>query len=291
MRMANIRLNHEDRVAVEVQNRLVCLPSVMHDTTLTSTDDVILACGGENRPRLLNDIAHIAESLPEVDPNQVLYRPAVIKPSKIFCIGLNYKRHAEETGSPIPTVPVVFGKFNNALAAHLDMIRIPHESNQVDYEVELTIVIGRRCHRVSSSDALTYVFGYTVANDVSARDLQNRTSQWLLGKSCDRFAPLGPFLVTADEIADPGQLPIGLRLNGSLRQNSTTADMIFSCPALIEYLSSVWTLEPGDVILTGTPEGVILGHPEPERVWIGPGDRTEAYIGQLGTLTNTFVED
>ncbi len=288
MRYFNIRWRKEDRVAIATDQGLVCLPSSLDGHPLASIEDIIAAehsFGPGPFAEHLRDPATVL--LAESDLG---YRPVVERPSKIICIGLNYRQHAEETHAPIPEIPVVFGKFSNTLTGHGAVIELPQAGHQVDYEAELAIVMGRRCRRVSRETALQHVFGYAVANDVSARDLQNATSQWLAGKSLDGFCPIGPGVTTADEVGDPNRLQIQLTLNGELRQNSNTSDMIFSCATLIEYLSRIWTLEPGDVILTGTPQGVILGRPESERVWIRSGDRTEAIIEKLGTLSNSFIQ-
>ena len=208
-------------------------------------------------------------------------------PGKIICIGLNYRRHAAESGMAVPATPVLFSKFNNTLTGHGQPVAIPPDTQQVDYEAELAFVIGRRCRHVAEADALDVVFGYCNANDVSARDLQFLTSQWLLGKTSDGFLPLGPLLVTADEIPDPGQLRITCTVNGELRQDSNTADLIFSVPQIISYLSRYMTLEPGDVISTGTPEGVALGRAD--KPWLQPGDVVTVAIDGLGELTNQII--
>lgn len=215
--------------------------------------------------------------------------PCLPHPGKIICVGLNYRKHAVETGSPIPEYPVLFNKFSNAITAGGRPIELPEASNMVDYEVELAIVIGKEAKHVPESGALDYVFGYCAANDVSARDLQLRTSQWLLGKSCDGFCPIGPYLVTADEVPDPNALALRSTVNGELRQNSNTSDMIFDCKAIIAYISRHMTLEPGDVILTGTPEGVVMGYPKDRQVYLRDGDEVTVEIEGLGRLTNRFV--
>ncbi|WP_367306503.1 fumarylacetoacetate hydrolase family protein [Alicyclobacillus acidocaldarius] len=213
--------------------------------------------------------------------------PPVTRPQKILCVGLNYRKHAEESKMPIPSSPVYFAKFANSLAAHRDEIAIPEVAREVDYEVELVAVIGRRCRNVAEEEALGAVFGYTIGNDLSARDLQMRASQWLYGKAIDGFAPLGPYIATADEVGDPQRLGLRLYVNGDLRQNSSTADMIFSVAQVIADLSRIMTLEPGDLIYTGTPEGVILGREE--KVWLKPGDEMACEIDGLGRLENRLV--
>lgn len=215
--------------------------------------------------------------------------PAILQPQKIICVGLNYRKHAEESGMKVPEEPILFSKFANALAGHMEDIELPSESRQVDYEAELAIVIGQRTRNVAREEALENVFGYCCANDLSARDLQFRSSQWLLGKSSDGFAPIGPYLVTADEITDPNHLTIRTLVNGEVRQNSNTSDMIFHCDEIISYISRHMSLEPGDLILTGTPEGVIMGLPDTERLWLKDGDIVTIEIEQLGSLTNRMI--
>ena len=180
---------------------------------------------------------------------------------------------------------VLFSKFNNALSAHKQEIDLPKNAEHFDYEAELIIVIGKEASNISKEDALSYVFGYTVGNDLSARDLQFRSGQWLLGKTCDQFAPTGPYLVTADEL-DPTNLDIELKVNGEVKQSANTRDMIFDCATIVSYLSQHMTLKPGDIIFSGTPDGVILGYPEEQRVWLKSGDEVQVTIENIGTLTN-----
>ncbi|MGO4348623.1 fumarylacetoacetate hydrolase family protein [Paenibacillus sp. MCAF9] len=222
----------------------------------------------------------------------ITFGPCVTEPGKIICIGLNYRKHAHETNAPIPAYPILFNKFDNTVAAHGEDIPLPTKvTSQVDYEAELVIVIGKKTKYVEKEQALEHVFGYCCVNDLSARDLQMRTQQWLLGKSLDKFSPLGPYLVTADEIADPNNLSIGCTVNGEVRQQSNTSDMVFSCDEIVSYVSQHMTLSPGDIILTGTPEGVVLGYPEEKRVWLKAGDTVTIEIEKLGSLTNRFVEE
>jgi len=220
------------------------------------------------------------------------FGPCVTRPNKIICVGLNYRKHAEETNAPIPKYPILFNKFNNTLAGAGDDIPLPlRVSSAVDYEAELVIVIGKEAKYVSKENALDHVFGYCNVNDLSARDLQMRTAQWLLGKSLDKFSPLGPYLVTADEVGDPNALDIRCIVNGEVRQNSNTSDMIFHCDEIVSYISQHMTLVPGDIILTGTPEGVVLGLPEEQRVYLKPGDVVTIEIEKLGSLTNRMVAE
>jgi len=213
--------------------------------------------------------------------------PCVGTPEKLICIGLNYKRHARETGMAVPETPVLFSKFNNTLAATGEPIPLPENAVQYDYEVELGVVIGKEARYVGAAEALDYVFGYFTVNDMSARDLQFRTSQWLLGKTPDKFFPTASYLVTADEVGDPQNLGLSCWVNGELRQNSNTADMIFSVAEIISYISQYMTLKPGDVISTGTPEGVVMGMPE--KYWLKPGDEVVVEVEGLGKCTNRMV--
>jgi 2-keto-4-pentenoate hydratase/2-oxohepta-3-ene-1,7-dioic acid hydratase in catechol pathway len=210
-----------------------------------------------------------------------------VQPGKILAIGRNYVDHAMEEGAPPPAAPLIFTKLPNALSAHDAPIVLPAISQQVDFEAELAVVIGRRAKRVSQADALDYVFGYTLINDVSARDLQFSDGQWVRGKGLDTFAPLGPFITTRDEIADPHQLKIEGRLNGHVMQSSNTGKMIFKVPDLVSYISQGITLEPGDIIATGTPEGVGVFRKPP--IFLKPGDVFEVEIEGLGALHNQVV--
>jgi 2-keto-4-pentenoate hydratase/2-oxohepta-3-ene-1,7-dioic acid hydratase in catechol pathway len=214
-----------------------------------------------------------------------------IVPVSIPCIGLNYRHHAAESGAPIPQHPVLFHKAVSALQNPGDAIEIPTKlaSQQVDYECELAVVIGKRCKNVSKADALSYVLGYTCANDVSARDWQREWggSQWCRGKTFDTFCPLGPCLVTADEIPNPNALQIKTVVNGEVLQDWNTNDMIFDVPTLIEFLSGSTTLLPGTVILTGTPHGVGMARKPPR--WLQGGDSVTIEIERIGKLTNPVV--
>jgi 2-keto-4-pentenoate hydratase/2-oxohepta-3-ene-1,7-dioic acid hydratase in catechol pathway len=212
---------------------------------------------------------------------------AVPAPGKIICIGLNYRRHAEESKLPVPTTPILFSKYHDTIAAHNEAIPFPKAAVEIDYEAELVAVIGKEARNVSEAEALDYVLGYCNGNDVSARDLQMKTSQWLLGKTLEKFMPIGPYLVTADEVGDPQALGIRLWLNGELRQNSNTSDMVFSVAEVISYISQYIPLQPGDIISTGTPEGVVLGMAE--KKWMQPGDQMTVEIDRLGALTNTLI--
>jgi len=246
---------------------------------------------GETALKALRDrIASADLSAYTLDEDRLKFGPCVPNPGKIICVGLNYRKHAEETGAAVPEHPILFNKFSNAIAANGADVPLPKYSSKIDYEAELGIVIGKRTQDVSREQALNYVFGYCNANDLSARDLQVRTSQWMLGKSLDFFLPLGPYLVTADEIENPNDLNIRCLVNGEVRQNSNTSDMIFRCDEIISYVSKYMTLEPGDIILTGTPEGVVLGYPETEQVYLRDGDTVAVEVEKLGILRNRLVE-
>ncbi len=208
----------------------------------------------------------------------------VPRPGKVLCIGLNYKDHAAESNSPLPERPLLFSKFPTCVLAPGGTIRIPRGSANVDYEAELGVVIGKRATRVPAARAMEHVLGYVNFNDVSARDFQFKDGQWQRGKSCDTFAPSGEYIATTDEIPDPHKLRIRLRLNGKTMQDSNTDQLIFGVPQLIESLSEHVTLEPGDVIATGTPPGVGFARKPP--VWMQPGDKVEVEIEGLGVLAN-----
>jgi 2-keto-4-pentenoate hydratase/2-oxohepta-3-ene-1,7-dioic acid hydratase in catechol pathway len=210
---------------------------------------------------------------------------APLVPGKILCIGLNYMDHCREQHIAPPERPTLFAKFPSSVIGPGEPIRWPADfSDQVDYEAELAVVIGRPARRVAEADALAHVFGYTAANDVTARDVQRGDKQWIRGKAADTFCPLGPVVVSADEIPDPQQLPIGCRVNGEPRQASHTREMIFPVAHIVSFISRAITLDPGDVILTGTPDGV--GVYRDPKVFLQPGDRVEIEVGGFGVLDN-----
>jgi 2-keto-4-pentenoate hydratase/2-oxohepta-3-ene-1,7-dioic acid hydratase in catechol pathway len=222
--------------------------------------------------------------LPVLKRSEVYLEAPVPRPGKIICIGLNYRNHAIESGMDIPSSPIIFSKFVTSVSAPGGPIVLPKGSEKVDYEAELAVVIGRRAKNVSTADAKRYVFGYTNFNDVSARDFQFADGQWQRGKSCDTFAPFGEFVATADEVADPHDLRIRFRLNGETLQDSSTGELIFRIPELIEFLSRSITLEPGDIVATGTPPGVGFARKPP--IFLKDGDIAEVEIEGLGVLTS-----
>lgn len=228
--------------------------------------------------------------LPKIPDGARLGSP-VARPSKIICIGLNYLKHAEESGMAVPEVPIVFMKATSSLCGPFDPIYIPKNSKQTDWEVELAVVIGKRAKYVSKENALDYVAGYALHNDVSERDFQLRHGgQWVKGKSADHYAPLGPVLVTKEEVADPHNLRLWLKLNDQILQDSNTSDLIFDIPYIIEHLSQYMTLLPGDVISTGTPSGVGMGL-KPEPRYLQPGDVVELGIDGLGVSKQVAMND
>lgn len=231
------------------------------------------------RPRLEQALA----GRPDQPLSAVRLRQPILRPGKILAIGLNYLDHIDETRAQRPQHPTFFAKMPTAANGPFDPIEFPAVSQQVDYEAELVVVIGRRCRNVPASRAKEAIFGYCVGNDVSVRDWQKRTPQWTIGKSFDTHAPFGPWITTADEV-DPGALAIRSFVNGELRQNSNTGQMLFDCAAQIEHLSQAMTLEPGDLIFTGTPAGVGMARSPP--VYLKPGDVVRVEIDGLGAIEN-----
>jgi 2-keto-4-pentenoate hydratase/2-oxohepta-3-ene-1,7-dioic acid hydratase in catechol pathway len=257
----------------------------------TTIDALLHGQGDANALRRLAEKARASASADRyfVALDQAAFGPCVTNPEKIVCIGLNYRRHAAETGNPVPKQPILFNKYNTALNCHGGTIGVSEEdARNFDYEAELVIVIGRRARNVSEADAPNYIFGYATGNDFTARDLQSRSTQWMLGKSLDGSAPVGPWLVTAD-LADGDNLRIECRVNGEVRQSSNTSDMVFNCKQLVSYISRYFTLKPGDIIFTGTPEGVIAGYPKDKQVWLKAGDKIVTSIEKLGDLTFTLT--
>lgn len=222
--------------------------------------------------------------LPQINREDIKICSPVPAPRKIICIGLNYRNHAIESGMEIPKSPIIFSKFSTCVIGANEPIILPKGSEQVDFEAELAFVIGQTAKNVKRADAMNYVFGYTNFNDVSARDFQFADGQWQRGKSCDTFAPMGEFIATKDEIHDPHNLQIQFRLNGETLQDSTTKELIFKIPELIKFLSASITLEPGDIIATGTPPGVGFARKPP--VFMKDGDVAEVEIEGLGILSN-----
>ena len=230
--------------------------------------------------------------VPLVAESSVNHGKLFSHPGKILCVGLNYRRHAEEVKMAFPKWPVLFSKFDNTLAGQNCTIKLPPKdvAYKFDYETELLIVMGKTAYNVSEEEALSYVAGYCTSNDFSARDLQLETGgQWLIGKTLDNFAPIGPYFVSADQVPNPNNLKLTTTVNGETRQDWNTNDFIFNCQQQISYISKHWPLEPGDIIFTGTPQGVILGKPKEEQVWLKAGDKITSTLEGLGTLSFTLA--
>lgn len=243
------------------------------------------------RENLLDWLRKALQKAPRIDPARIRWLSPIPAQGKIFAIGRNYAEHASEQGAAVPQEPVIFNKLPSAIIGHDQEIRLPNVSDQVDFEAEMVVVIGKAGRKIARSDALQHVAGYMCGNDVTARDWQKQKpgGQWLLGKSFDTFAPIGPFLVTADEVPDPQALDIQLRLNGKVMQASNTRNQLFPVDELIAYISSVATLHPGDLIFTGTPAGVGVARTPP--VFLQAGDMVEVEVEGLGCLKNRVIAD
>ena len=290
----NIRRDGQYRLGVKTDKGILDAQEaakVLHMHTPADIDDLLQHQDGLSLNALVDAAlksgpAHSAF----IKEEGIEYGPVVTHPEKIVCVGLNYRRHAQEIGSPIPKEPVLFSKFNVALNRHNGSIKLPVEvAKKFDYEVELVIVIGKEAHNMAEADALSCVAGYCTGNDFTARDLQLETGgQWLIGKTPDQFAPLGPYMVTAEQI-NPDNLKLECRVNGETRQSSNTNDFIFNCRQMISYISRHITLRPGDIVFTGTPEGVIQGKPKDQQVWLKAGDKIACSLEKLGELKFELV--
>jgi 2-keto-4-pentenoate hydratase/2-oxohepta-3-ene-1,7-dioic acid hydratase in catechol pathway len=246
----------------------------------------VLGGGSEARSRIESWVESSTEAYPL---NSVTLLAPVPRPPKLICVGLNYRDHALESKMEIPKVPTIFSKFPSAVIAPGESIVLPKNSTQPDYEAEFAFVIGRGGRHIPAERWQEHVFGYTIINDVSARDFQMATTQWLMGKTFDTFAPMGPHIVSADEIPDPHALDISLSINGEVLQHSNTRELIFKIPELVAYLSSVVTLEPGDVVSTGTPAGVGVAR-KPQR-FLRAGDDVVVRVEGIGELRNSVVAE
>jgi 2-keto-4-pentenoate hydratase/2-oxohepta-3-ene-1,7-dioic acid hydratase in catechol pathway len=290
MTLANLGGSGTPRLAVKTEKGLLDVAAAakaFKKKVPSTTDDLIV--NGEQQltacvdAALASNRAHLF--IAEADAQ---FAPAITNPKKIICIGLNYRKHAKEIGMPEPKAPPIFNKYNNALTHH--GATVPTKGlpfDHFDYEVELVVVMGRRAVAVPEAEALHYVFGYATGNDFSERASQMITSQWTAGKTSDGFAPIGPYLLTADLVGDPNHLKLGTTVNGEQRQSSNTSDFIFNTQQIIAYCSKLFPLEPGDIIYTGTPEGVVLGMPKEKQVWLKPGDKVVTTIEKLGALEIT----
>jgi len=285
MKLLRFSVGGQQRLGLAIESRVYDLADIANLLALPLPSTIREAM--QLTPYFWRDVVPRLEANRELALNieDLTYAPVVANPQKILCVGLNYRDHARESKMEVSFEPVLFGKFGNALAAHGQAIALPQSGRQIDYEAELVAVIGRRARYVSEGDALDYVFGYTVGNDLSIRDAQFRTGQWLIGKTFDAFAPVGPWIVTADAV-DPADLTITCRVNGQLRQKASTADMIFSVARIISHASRYMTLEPGDLIFTGPPAGVAMGYPEGQQPWLQSGDQVVCEIENIGKLVN-----
>jgi 2-keto-4-pentenoate hydratase/2-oxohepta-3-ene-1,7-dioic acid hydratase in catechol pathway len=280
MRFVTFHHNNHTHAGVLLGDKVVSLAQAGFHSVL----EVI--SGGPAALSLVKDAVLKAPDFPLAEVKLLAPMP---RPPKIICIGLNYRDHAIESKLEIPKIPVVFSKYPSVTIGPGDSIILPKNSEKPDYEAELAVVIGKNGRHVAAENWREYVFGYMCLNDVSARDFQMATSQWMIGKTFDTFAPMGPYLVTDDEIADPHALDISLDINGEVLQKSNTKELIFRIPELIAYLSSVMTLEPGDVISTGTPSGVGFSYNPPR--WLKPGDNVTVKIAGVGELTNPCIAE
>ena len=291
MKLMNFWQDGEVHVGVITEQGVADLTAAVkacgcEDCKALGTMETLIAAGEEGKKKA----EEIAKTAPKKKLEELTYAPVVTKPEKIFCIGLNYLAHAMEGSGRLPVVPEVFSKFNTALAAHNEEIPLPKAGSRFDYEAEMVIVLGKEAKCVAKEQAMDYVYGYTVGNDLTAREQQGRVSQWLIGKSPDKFGPVGPCIVTKDAI-DGGNMPIRLWCNGELRQNSNTNDLIFDIPTLVSYISQFVTMKPGDLIFTGTCAGVISGMKlDPDKKpWLKPGDVVVVEIEGIGKLRNVLV--
>ncbi len=284
MRLATILTDQGPRACGEFEGHYVDINHA--DPRLPSTVREILALGPEG-------VRAVAEALPRGGRKHAPTHPGILAPvphpAKIVCLGLNYRDHAAESGMDVPSEPILFSKYATALIGPGAPIVLPEASREVDYEAELVVVVGRGGRDIPADRAMDHVGGYAVGNDVSARDWQlgKPGKQWMAGKTFDTFAPVGPVVVTPDEVPDPHNLPIRLKLNGQVMQDSNTDQLIFRVDYVIAYLSRIFTLEPGDLIFTGTPPGVGMARKPP--AWLKDGDSVEVSIEGLGTLTNPVV--
>lgn len=292
MKLLNFIYEGETKIGVHTAQGILDVQSAGNQLNIEvpeNMDQLIQADNLSELTEIVEEARIQSTDFPFYSEEEISYAPIVKHPEKILCVGLNYLDHVEESeGQEVPDEPVIFSKFNNALATHLEEIPVPSEGGQLDYEAEMVLIMGKEAKNVSKEEALSYVFGYSMGNDLSARDLQFKSGrQWLLGKTPDKFAPVGPYLVTADSI-DPTNLDISMKRNGTVVQSANTKQMIFDCATIVSYLSKHMTLKPGDLIFTGTPEGVIFGYPEEEREWLKSGETLEVTIENIGTLKNTF---
>jgi len=291
LRLANLRTPQGYALGVEVEDGVLNVTATAAGLDLAAPRDVddLLQNGLSAQVQaVLTAVAKQPAARVVSGLSAVKFAPLVTRPEKIICVGFNYRKHAEETGTPIPKAPPLFSKFRNALNHHEGVVVLPTRiDDRFDYETELVIVFGREGRDVAQAEALDYVAGYAVGNDLSARTMQTATTQFLAGKTSDGFAPLGPWLVTRDRVPDPNALQLRTFVNGETKQEWNTRDMIFNCRQLIAFVTSIMTIKPGDIIFTGTPQGVIFGEKAPpeQRRWLRAGDEVTSELEGLGRLT------
>jgi 2-keto-4-pentenoate hydratase/2-oxohepta-3-ene-1,7-dioic acid hydratase in catechol pathway len=283
MRFVTFELEGRARPGVVTESDAITDLSTGYNSLLDLIEDA------SNAEAKVNQLTGQAKASERVRLGEVRLLAPIPKPRKLICVGLNYRDHAEETGSEIPKVPTIFNKFATSVIGPLAPIVLPKVSNAPDYEAEFAFVIGRGGRHIAAENWKEHVFGYTIVNDVSARDYQRATTQWLMGKTFDTFAPMGPWIKTADEIQDPHDLDISIEINGQVLQSSNTRNLIFKIPDLISYLSSVFTLEPGDIISTGTPAGVGFARKPPR--FLKAGDDVVVKIPAIGELQNPVIAE
>ncbi|MBS3795725.1 MAG: fumarylacetoacetate hydrolase family protein [Candidatus Thorarchaeota archaeon] len=299
MRLVTYSQNGASSIGLELDDGILDLPAAasnfgsdfhLEDGFPNKMMDLLKTDSGVEKAR---EIQSGYNELPEekrpplISRDTVKYRAPINRPGKIVALGLNYKDHIEETGRDVPDFPVIFAKFPSSVADPDEEIPIPQVTEQLDWEVELGIVIGTNCKNVTEDDALDYVAGYTIINDLSARDLQNDDGQWIRGKSLDGLCPMGPCIVTTDELGTANNLKMHTKVNGTIKQESTTANLLFGVQEIVSYLSKSFTLEAGDIIATGTPSGVGFARDPPE--FLKPGDEVELYIEGIGKLRNKII--
>lgn len=283
MRVVTYEDAGQTRPGIVIKDSIVDLSAAGFQSVLE-----LIVAGAEGRARAENLASNAARGSQRSLREVKLLAP-IPKPGKLICVGLNYLDHAKETGAEIPKVPTIFNKFNTAVIGPGANIVLPKVSKAPDFEAEFAFVIGRGGRHIAKEDWQNHVFGYTLVNDVSARDYQRATTQWLMGKTFDTFAPMGPWIVTADEIADPHDLDIELEIDGEVLQDSNTRELIFKIPDLIAFLSSVFTLEPGDVVSTGTPSGVGFARKPPR--YLRAGEEVIVRMPAIGELKNRTVAE
>jgi 2-keto-4-pentenoate hydratase/2-oxohepta-3-ene-1,7-dioic acid hydratase in catechol pathway len=283
MRFVTFEAAGRSRAGVVVGDEITDLSGCGFDSVLQVIE------GGEEALHRATEFGFNAPDAAKHPRSNIRLRAPIPRPPKLICVGLNYLDHARETGAEIPKVPTIFNKFATSVVGPGDNIILPKVSKAPDYEAEFAFVIGRGGRHVKPENWKKHVFGYTIVNDVSARDYQRATTQWLMGKTFDTFAPMGPWIVTQDEIENPHELDVQLEIDGETLQESNTRELIFKIPDLIAFLSSVFSLEPGDIVSTGTPAGVGFARKPPR--YLHPGETVTVRVGQIGELTNPVVAE